>query len=255
MSELTPFDPSPALHLVAAEQQITAPYVAYVEPLPPVRSAVRLLWQHLGRIAPGLVTTAAASLSWAWHERLPEGSTEPLWLTGMLAVLAAAAGTVSAAKKHGSSEVTRIAFAASGTLALVGVTAWTPDWPVRVLMWLLSTAAVYAICAPMWRSDRRLERDQRHELLMEEVRGRHEQAVALIEGQTRVAEAQWGYRTEAARVEAVSKGVEALVAASQARATRVLAPGDELDVTALLRAAGHHAPVELPAAEREDLGR
>ncbi|MFI1734920.1 hypothetical protein ACH40E_38055 [Streptomyces acidicola] len=253
MNEPARFDPTE--YLLTREQQITAPYLPSVEPLPPTKSAARVLWEHFGRIAPGLVTTAATALAWAWHEQLPEGSTQPLWIGGLLAALAGAAGTLSAAKKHGDSDITRVAFGAGGTLTLLGITAWTPDSALRALMWLLGTAAVYAVCAPLWRSDRRLEREQHHERVMAETDARTQVAVALVEGQTRVAEKQWEHRTEVARVEAISKSVEALVAASEARETRDVAPGDELNVAALLKAAGHTAPHELTAAERESEGR
>ncbi|MCX4885997.1 hypothetical protein [Streptomyces sp. NBC_00847] len=252
-NEPVPFDPTE--YLLSREHQITTPYLPGVEPLPPTRSAARVLWEHFGRVAPGLVTTAATALAWCWHEQLPDGSTQPLWIGGLLAVLAGAAGTVSAAREHGESDITRFAFAAGGTLALLGITAWTPDSALRALMWLLGTAAVYAVCAPMWRSDRRLDREQRHERVMAETDARTQVAVAMVEGQTRVAEKQWEHRTEVARVEAISRTVEALVAANDARDTRAIAPGDELNVAALLKAAGHEAPVELAAVEREEQGR
>jgi hypothetical protein len=250
VNEPTPFNPTE--YLITREHQITAPYVPGVEPLPPVRSAARVIWEHFGRIAPGLVTTAATLLAWSWHEQLPDGSAQPLWVSGLLTALAAAAGTVSAAKQHGDSDTTRLAFAAGGTLALLGIAAWTPIWSLRALLWLVGTAAVYAVCAPLWRGDRRLERDQRHERVMAETDSRTQIALAVIEGQTRVAEKVWEHRTEAARVEGITKSVEALVAANEARETRAVAPGDELNVAALLLAAGHQAPVELTAAEREE---
>ncbi|MEU5610526.1 hypothetical protein AB0H03_17625 [Streptomyces sparsogenes] len=253
MTEPTPFDPT--AYLISREHQITAPYLPNVEPLPPVKSAARVLWEHFGRVAPGLVTTAATALAWGWHDQLPDGSTQPLWISGLLAALAAAAGTVSATKQHGEAQTTRIAFAAGGTLALLGVAAWTPIWSLRALLWLVGTAAVYAVCAPLWRGDRRLEREQRHERAMAETEGRIQVALAVVEGQTRVAEKQWEHRTEVARVEAISKTVEALVAATEARETRAVAPGDELSVAALLKAADHDAPVELTAAEREEQQR
>ncbi|MFJ4418809.1 hypothetical protein [Streptomyces sp. NPDC088925] len=243
---------SPAEYLIEREHQITAPYLPGVEPLPPARSAARILWEHFGRMAPGLVTTAATLLAWGWHHDLPQGSTQPLWISGLLAGLAAAAGTVSAAKKHGDSDTTRLAFAAGGTFALLGIAAWTPLWSLRALLWLVGTAAVYAVCAPLWRGDRRLDRAQRHERVMAETDGRTRLALAVVEGQTRVAERVWAHRTEVARVEGISKSVEALVAASEAREARAIAPGDELDVAALLLAAGHQAPVELTAEERRN---
>ncbi len=119
-------------------------------------------------------------------------------------------------------------------------------------MWLLSTTAVYSVCAPLWRSDRRLEREQRHEQVMKETESRTKQALAVIDGYNRSVEAQWAYRTEAKRVEAISKTVEGLVAASAARDAHAVAPGEELNVAALLKAAGHEAPHELTAAECEE---
>ncbi|WP_017238128.1 hypothetical protein [Streptomyces sp. SS] len=245
-----PFDPTE--YLLAREQQITATYLPGVEPLPPVRSTARMLWEHFGRIAPGLVTSTATALAWAWHEQLPDGSSQPLWIGGLLTALTGAAGIISAAKPNSEAEVTRFAFGAAGVTALLGIAAWTPDWALRGLMWLLGTAAVYAVCAPLWRGDLRREREQRHERVMAETEGRTQLTLAMIEGQTRATEAQWAYRTEVARVEAISKTVEGMVAASEARENRAVAPGDELSVAALLKAAGHQAPVELTAAEREE---
>ncbi|MFJ8957324.1 hypothetical protein ACIRO1_45265 [Streptomyces sp. NPDC102381] len=251
--EPVPFDP--ADYLISREHQITAPYVPGVEPLPPVKSAARVLWEHFGRIAPGLVTTAATALAWGWHEQLPDGSTQPLWICGLLTVLAGAAGTVSAANWHGDKETTAFAFGAAGVSVLLGLAAWTPIWPLRALLWLLGTAAVYAVCAPLWRGDRRLEREHRHEQALQETESRTQVTVAVVQGQTRIAEKQWEHRTEVARVEAISKTVEALVTANEARQDRTIASGDELNVAALLKAAGHQAPVELAAAEREETPR
>ncbi|MDF4254658.1 hypothetical protein [Streptomyces sp. WMMB303] len=249
MNEPVRFDPTD--YLLSHERQITAPHLPGVAALPPTRSALRVLWEHLGRIAPGLVTTAATALAWGWHAQMPAGSTQPLWISGLLAAFAAAAGTVSAAKKNGSVDVTRTAFAGAGTLALIGVAAWTPLWTVRVLMWLLGTAAVYAVCAPLWRSDRRLEQEQRHEQLLARTDAQTRLAVTAVEQQARVAEAQWQYRTEAARAQAISTSVEALVAANEMREQRAITPGNELNVAALLQAAGHEAPRELAADERD----
>ncbi|MEU3084077.1 hypothetical protein ABZ697_27660 [Streptomyces albidoflavus] len=247
MNGPTPYDPT--TYLVSHDQQITAPYLPDTEPLPPM-SPLRSLWRHFGRLAPGLVTTTAAALAWLWHEQLPDGSAQPLWISGSLAALAAAAGTVSAAKQHGEAQTTRFAYAAGGTLALLGVAAWTPHSALRALLWLVSTAAVYAVCAPWWRDDRHRERDHHHARLMAESAARAQVTAALIESQTRVTEAAWAHHAEVARVEAISRTTDALVAASEARGTRAIAPGDELDVAALLKAAGHPAPIELAADDR-----
>jgi hypothetical protein len=246
------FDPTE--YLILSDRQITASHIYNVEPLPPARTFVHVLWDHLGRFAPGLITTAATALAWAWHEQLPDGSLEPLWIGGLLTAVAGAAGIISAAKQHGDAETTRFAFGAAGVTTLLGIAAWTPDWALRVLLWLIGTAAVYAVCAPLWRKDRREERAQQHELKLAEASHRNDQAVALIEGQTRVAEKYWDYRTEAAHVEMVGRTVEALAQASEARANRALRPGQELDVDALLKAVGHEPKQAIDAAQGDQFG-
>ncbi|MGW2426063.1 hypothetical protein ACWC0C_43805 [Streptomyces sp. NPDC001709] len=224
-----PFDP--ALYLIeqAHRQQIPATFRPAPQ-LPPRQSAGRWLWDHVGRLAPGLATTTMSALAWSWHTQLPDGSTRPLWITGTLAALAGCAGCIAAAKPHGDHETVRLAFSVAAVLAFAGVTAWTPDWQLAALLWALSTAAVYAVCAPLWRKDRSQARIHAHELAMEETKGANEARVKAIEVSGAVATAQWEYQQERARVEAI-------VAAAHARQQRAIQPGEELDVQALLRAA------------------
>jgi hypothetical protein len=224
-----PFDP--ALYLIeqAHRQQVPATFRPAPQ-LPPRQSAGRWLWDHFGRVAPGLATTAVSALAWSWNGRIPDGSTRPLWITGTLAVLAGCAGCVAAAKPHGDSDTVHISFAAAAVLAVSGVTAWTPDWQLAALLWAGATAAVYAICAPLWRTDRREARAQAHELVMEETKGANEARVKAIEVNGAVAVEQWKYQQERAQVDAI-------VAAAHARQERQLQPGQELDVQALLKAA------------------
>ncbi|QUC63815.1 hypothetical protein IOD14_44020 (plasmid) [Streptomyces sp. A2-16] len=225
-----PFDP--ALYLIeqAHRQQQIPETFRPAPPLPPVRSAGGWLWDHFGRIAPGLATTTMSALAWGWNGRIPDGSSRPLWITGTMAVLAGCAGCVAAAKPHGDNETVRMSFSASAVLAVSGVTAWTPDWQLAALLWAGATAAVYAVCAPMWRKDRSEIRAQAHELAMEETKGVNTARVKAIEVSGAVATAQWEYRQEQAKVAAI-------VAAATARQQRIIQPGEELDVQALLRAA------------------
>ncbi|MET7621795.1 hypothetical protein [Streptomyces sp. NPDC005408] len=223
-----PFDP--ALYLIEQAHRPQVPDT--FRPAPPLatRSAARWLWDNFGRFAPGIATTAVSAMAWSWNEEIPDGSTMPLWITGALAALAGSAGCVAAAKQHGDNDTMRISFAAGAVLAVAGVSAWTPNWQLAALLWAAATAGVYAVCAPMWRSDRCEAREQQHERVMEETRGANAWRLAVTEASARVAIEQWKHRTEEAKVEAI-------VAASQARQQRVLEPGQELDVKALLKAA------------------
>lgn len=229
MNEQTPAPFNPALYLIEQAQPVPATFRPAPQ-LPPRQSGVRWLWEHFGRIAPGLATSSLSVLGWSWNGALPDGSTAPLWITGALAALAGCAGCVAAAKPHGDNATVRLAFAIAAALAAAGVTAWTPDWQLAALLWVVVTAAVYAVCAPLWRGDRREARAQEHELALEQAKGANAARVAAIEAAATVATAQWEYRQEEARVQAI-------VAASQARQQRMLEPGLELDVQALVKAA------------------
>lgn len=228
MSEQTPAPFNPALYLIEQAQPVPATFRPAPQ-LPLRQSGVRWLWEHFGRIAPALATSSLSALGWSWNSALPDSSTAPLWITGTLAALAGCAGCVAAAKPHGEAPV-RLAFAIAAALTAAGVTAWTPDWQLAALLWVLVTAAAYAVCAPLWRGDRREARAQEHELAMEQAKGTNAARVAAIEAAATVATAQWEYRQEEARVQAI-------VAASQARQQRMLEPGQELDVKALIAAA------------------
>ncbi|WP_331733039.1 hypothetical protein OG495_37205 (plasmid) [Streptomyces longwoodensis] len=220
-----PFDP--ALYLIEKAHQ---PATFLPAPQLPPRRTARWLWEHFGRIAPGLTTSSMSALAWSWGQAIPDGSAAPLWITGTLAALAGCAGCVAASKQHGDNETVRLSFGGAAVLAVAGVTAWTPDWQLATLLWAVCTAAVYAVCAPLWRSDHREVRAQAHELAMEETRGANAARVAAIETAGAVATAQWEYHREQARVDAI-------VAAATARQQRAIEPGQELDVQALLHAA------------------
>ncbi|WP_331729830.1 hypothetical protein [Streptomyces chartreusis] len=223
--------PFPAFYLIEKAHRQEVPETFRPAPqISPRQTGARWLWDHLGRFAPVLATSAMSALAWSWNGRIPDGSTTPLWITGTLAALAGCAGCVAAAKPNGDNETVRVSFSAAAVLAVSGVTAWTPDWQLATLLWAGATAAVYAVCAPLWRTDRREARAQAHEVAMEETRGANQARVAAIETAGAVAKAQWEYQQEQARVDAI-------VAAAQARQERLIEPGQELNVEALLKAA------------------
>jgi hypothetical protein len=230
MNDPTPAPFDPALYLIEQAHRPVPPTFRAVPQLPPRQSAGRWLWDHFGRFAPGLATTSMSALAWSWGQKIPDGSIAPLWITGTLAALAGCAGCVAAAKQHGDNDTVRMSFGGAAVLAFAGVTAWTPDWQLATLLWAGCTAAVYAVCAPLWRADRRETRAQHHELVMEETRGINKARVAAIDASAAVATAQWEYHQEQAKVDAI-------VAAASARQQRALEPGQELDVQALLKAA------------------
>ena len=98
-------------------QQIATPHGPAPPPRSPRSPASRWLARHFRRIAPGLATTAVWGLAAAWHQQLPAGSTEPLWLMGTMAGLSGLVGLIAATKQHGSSTTMTSAFGAAGTLA------------------------------------------------------------------------------------------------------------------------------------------
>ncbi|MFE4777849.1 hypothetical protein [Streptomyces sp. NPDC056713] len=228
MSEQSPAPFDPALYLIEKAHEVPPTFQA-APVVPPSPSLARRAWEHFGRFAPVLVTTSMSALAWSWGQHIPAGDTTPLWITGTLAALAVCAGCVAAAKPHGDNDTVRMSFGGAAALAVTGVTAWTPHWELATLLWVGCTAAVYAVCAPLWRSDRREARAQAHELVMEHTRGVNAARVAVIGASATVATAQWEYRQEQAKVAAI-------VAAASARQQRTLEPGQELDVQALLKA-------------------
>ncbi|WP_306324143.1 MULTISPECIES: hypothetical protein [unclassified Streptomyces] len=227
MNDKTPVPFDPTLYLIEKRNQVPATFQA-APMLPPKVSLARRAWEHFGRFAPLAVTTSMSALAWGWGEH--DGTLAPLWITGTLAVFTGCAGCVSAAKVHGDNETMRMSFGGAAALVVAGLTAWTPSWELAALLWVGCTAAVYAVCAPLWRSDRREERAQLHEQTMEHIKGENVARTTAITAAGEVAREQWKYRQEEAKVQAI-------VEASTARRERMLEPGQELNVQALLKAA------------------
>ncbi|MEV8321258.1 hypothetical protein AB0Q95_44635 [Streptomyces sp. NPDC059900] len=227
MSDQRPAPFDPALYL---SQKVTGVPAALYRPdpaLPPHPSLGHRAWEHFGRFAPGLLTTSMSALAWGWGQH--DGSVAPLWITGSVAAITGCAGCIAAAQPNGDTNTMRMAFGGAAAFVVAGLTAWTPDWELAALLWVGCTAAVYAVCAPLWRSDRREARSQAHQQAMEEIKGANVAQVAAIHAAGQVATAQWEYQQEQAKVQAI-------VEASAARRNRTLAPGQELDVDALVRA-------------------
>ncbi|MFI8992156.1 hypothetical protein ACIG63_45725 [Streptomyces antimycoticus] len=252
MNEHTSIPPyAPAVYLAETQQQITTPTVWGAAPLPPLTTG-RWLWYHLRRIVPGLVPTAAWALATLWHDQLPADSLEPLWLMGVFAALAGAAGVVAAAKRHGSADAMKVAFGLSATFGAIGVAAWTPHWAVRLLMWLLALAAAYGLCVPHWRQERQEQTRHQQAMEMEQLRGANSLRETALKTGAAVEIAHSYERAEVAKVEQIVSASDARVRdALLARENRVVAPGAELDVKALLRATGHQFPEPDPLDEEE----
>ncbi|MQS18020.1 hypothetical protein F7Q99_38995 [Streptomyces kaniharaensis] len=149
---------------------------APVEPeLPQMMSAARwVLSRYSARILPVLTTTTVLILARIWNEQGAVQDVGDAVLMGTLSGLSAAAGTVSALGKNGHGEITATAYGASASLALTAVAAYTPSWPLALLMWVLSTAAVYALAAPHWRAANARAAEHRHEFRMQSLRSQTE---------------------------------------------------------------------------------
>ncbi|MFD8706833.1 hypothetical protein ACFV1W_30235 [Kitasatospora sp. NPDC059648] len=120
--------------------------------LPQIMSAGRwLMVHHSARILPGLTTTTVLILARIWNAQGAAQNVGDAALMIVLAAASAAAGTVSALGQHGHSEITATGYGAAASFALVAVAAYTPDWPLALLMYLLATIGVYALAAPHWR--------------------------------------------------------------------------------------------------------
>ncbi|OEV13016.1 hypothetical protein [Streptomyces nanshensis] len=234
----------PAMYLAGTARQVTAPHYGATQPLPPTRSLAGWLRENAARLAPGLVASAACGLARLWHEQLPQGSTEPLWIMGALTALTASGGTVAAAQPNGDRGIVGAAYAAAAVAAMTGVAAYTPRWPLAVLLCLLSIAGAYGLCAPHWHAERRAQLHHERELETQRLRGEQSLAHTALQLRGEAEVEKWRARREEAVVDQITR-------ASDARTARILAPGDELNVAALLRAAGHNAPQELPAGGRE----
>ncbi|MFJ9772681.1 hypothetical protein ACIRVF_15785 [Kitasatospora sp. NPDC101157] len=123
--------------------------------MPAPRTAGTWLRDNGPRLAPGLTTTTVLILARVWNANGAEHSIGNAILMGALSLGSAAAGYVSATSEHGHEIITATAFTGTGAFALAGVAAYSDELPLPLLLWVLATAAVYALAARYWREDKR----------------------------------------------------------------------------------------------------
>jgi hypothetical protein len=107
------------------------------------------------KAAPGLATTTILILGRVWNAHGAAHSVGDAALMTALALGTAAAGTATVTGRHGDPVLAGVAFTASGTLALAGVTAYADGLPLPVLLWAITTAIAYGLAARGWRTERR----------------------------------------------------------------------------------------------------
>lgn len=142
------------------------------------------------RVAPAITTTTVLIAARAWNADGAEHSIGAAILMGSLAVGSAGFGIASAGGENSNPTITALSFAGAGAFATAGVAAYSDGLPLPILLWLLATIAVYAVCSRYWREDLRAELD--HQRAMEKTREdhRHGLQVEALRGKTaeRVAE-------------------------------------------------------------------
>ncbi|MCM2419005.1 hypothetical protein [Streptomyces sp. RKAG293] len=152
----------------------------------------RRIMAALPKAAPAIATSTVLILARIWNANGAEHSVGDAWLMGTLATGAAIAGGSAASGRNGDSTLAGTAFAASGTLAFVGVAAYADGLPLPLLLWAVATVLAYALAARYWRTDRRetvaydrrtVERHDDH---------RHVETVEVIRARAQVESAQAG---------------------------------------------------------------
>lgn len=141
------------------------------------------------RVAPAITTTTVLIAARVWGANGAEHAVGTAFLMGSFAAGAAGLGVSSALGMNGDRAITGLAFGGAVVFSMVGVAAYSDPLPLPILLWLISTVAVYAVCARYWREDMRaelghlraLERDReqhRHGVQVEEIRAGSARAVA-----------------------------------------------------------------------------
>ncbi|MQS17940.1 hypothetical protein F7Q99_38565 [Streptomyces kaniharaensis] len=128
-----------------------------------------LVTRYGGRVAPFLSTTTALVLARIWHDQGAAGSWGDVALMLALSAGSTFHGVVSASKEHGHEVITAVAFAASGSFALIGVAAYTSSWALAAILWLVATVLVYSVTARHWRTARERAEARWHELQLTQV--------------------------------------------------------------------------------------
>lgn len=129
------------------------------------------------RIAPAITTTTVLIAARAWNADGAEHSVSAAVLMGVFAAGSAGLGLASASGTNGHTAITSVAFAGAAAFATAGVAAYSDGLPLPILLWLLATVAVYAVCSRYWREDLRAELD--HQRTMEKTREDHRHGIAV----------------------------------------------------------------------------
>jgi hypothetical protein len=147
-----------------------------------------LLTRYGSRVAPGLSSTTVLVLARWWHERGAAHSVGDAALMIALSAACAGMGTVAASGRHGEGEgaVVAAAFGAAGAFAVIAPAAYSNEMALPLIVWVVATVLVYAVCAHYWRQDRRADRERRHQLQVEVVRAQREYAVTALQANAAV---------------------------------------------------------------------
>ncbi|MEU6236317.1 hypothetical protein [Kitasatospora sp. NPDC047058] len=155
------------------------------------------------RYAPGLTTSTILIAARVWSEQGARHSFGDAVLMGALALGAAAAGTVSAKYVNGSDLLTTTCYAAAGAAAVCGVAAYSDGLALPILLWLLATAAVYALAARYWREDRRTATAHANDIEVRQLERTADLRIAGIESNARVEVAREATAYASALAEAI----------------------------------------------------
>lgn len=123
------------------------------------------------RLAPAITTTTLLAAARVWNADGAEHSIADAFLMGAFAAGSAGLGISSAVGTNGHSGITGVAFGGAAVFSMVGVAAYADPLPLPILLWLIATIAVYAVCARYWREDMRAELG--HLRALEQAREQH----------------------------------------------------------------------------------
>ncbi|MET7826281.1 hypothetical protein ABZT23_16520 [Streptomyces sp. NPDC005386] len=135
------------------------------------------------KAAPAVATSTVLILGRIWNANGAEHSVGNAALMVVLAAGSATAGAFASAGRAGDSLIAGTAFAASGGLALAGVSGYADGISLPLLLWALTTAVAYGLAARYWRTDRRAHiAHERHTIERRETHAHVERVEALRAG-------------------------------------------------------------------------
>jgi hypothetical protein len=160
--------------------QITTGQIAPGEPT--LLSLAHWLARHPSKVLPAVTAGVVFGLSRWTHTDLSSSPTDLAMMIALTA-LTAGAGIVSAAKQHGDSGLTSIAFALSGGLGVFSAAAHTSSTPLALVLVLLPLVIAYAVGGRSWRDDKRTGAAYAHERHVVEVTAQRDVTVAALQAQ------------------------------------------------------------------------